>query len=68
MRNVINEPSKEAAIAQCDRFLQYFPFRYAGIVDMGSGGWGWLNGKTMSKFNTLARQGVTVYMVKKEIT
>jgi len=62
MRTVINSPSREAALKAAAYFKKYFPYRFAGIIDM-HGEWGYATGKTMAKFNSLARKGHMVYMV-----
>jgi len=63
MYAVTNSPSKEAAIQAAARFLAYYPYRIAGIVQMKSGVWGWTAGKTMARLNRLARAGLPVYRV-----
>lgn len=62
MTTIINSKSRQAAINSCSRFLGYFPYRYAAIADI-DGVWGWCNGKTKARMNSLARKGVKVYMV-----
>lgn len=64
MNSVFNSPSKQAAIDSCAQFLAYYPYRYAAIVKMGPH-WGWCNGKTKARMNTLAKKGLDVYMVQK---
>ncbi len=65
MQSVINSPSKDEAIKEASNFLEYFPFRYAAIVELKSGHWGWVSGKTMARMNNLVKKGYSVYMVKK---
>lgn len=64
MRNVINAKDKQDAYDQAVRFRAYYPFRIVGIVDM-HGQWGFLSGKTMAKFKTLAKQGFPVYILRR---
>lgn len=63
MKNVINSINKQDAYDSAIRLKQYYPFRIVGIVDM-HGKWGYLSGKTMAKFNTLAKQGFKVYIIR----
>lgn len=65
MQNVINTPSKADAISQAARFLQYYPYRYAGIVELQSGVFGWFNGKTRATANRLARAGLKVSLLSR---
>lgn len=65
MKNVIQSKDRQEALNDALRFLQYFPYRFAAIVEH-EGVWGYMTGNTKAKFNNLARlQGVNVYMVQK---
>ena len=54
-KGAISAESKQDAINQCLRFKQYYPYRYAAIIDTGES-WVWCNGKTMSRINRLAKE------------
>ncbi|MFA7287262.1 MAG: hypothetical protein WC055_00120 [Melioribacteraceae bacterium] len=56
---------KEEATQACIRFLSYYPYRYAAVVELPEGEYGYTTGKTMARLNNLARQGYNVFMVKK---
>lgn len=66
MASWINARDKADALAQCSRFLQYFPYRYAFVIEFSSGEWGYTTGKTLAKGNTLARKGHKVFRVTLE--
>lgn len=63
MKSVTIESDKQSAINQCDRFLQYFPYRYAFLVELKDGQFGWVTGKTMARGANLARKGLVVNRV-----
>lgn len=64
MNTIIEATSKQDAINQCSRFLQYFPYRFAAITET-DGKYGWCNGKTRARMNTLAKKGINVFMITK---
>lgn len=63
MKTVINAPDRESAIQSARQFLTYYPYRFAGVVLMPSGEWGWVNGKTMARLNNCVRAGCQVWRV-----
>ncbi len=63
MNGVTNYPSKESALEEAKRFKQYFPYRYVGIVEAKSGGWGVVSGKTKARMNRLSKEGYKVLML-----
>ena len=57
--------TRDEAINEAGRIHAYFPFRLIAIArGPGSDNWEVIAGRTMARFNNLARKGYTVNMCK----